>query len=84
MTPSPPAPDDSFSLFVREPSDERPEYPVKFALLGALGDLALSRINHQVYEYTSTSHPKSLREVYFCDTVTDCDKPRFLMELYSR
>ena len=84
MTPSPPAPDDSFSLFVREPSDERPEYPVKFALLGALGDLALSRINHQVYEYTSTIHPKSLREVYFCDTVTDCDKPRFLMELYSR
>ncbi|MED5419805.1 MAG: hypothetical protein VYA27_13940, partial [Verrucomicrobiota bacterium] len=73
MTPPPPPPDDSFSLFVREPSDERPEYPIKFALFGAFGDLALSRINKQVYEYTTRTHPKSLLEVYLCDTVPDAD-----------
>ena len=84
MTPAPPASDDSFSLFVRDPSAERPEYPVKFALFGALGDLALSRINHQVHEYTSTVYPKSLREVYFCGRVADYDTPGLIGELYSR
>ena len=83
MTPAPPASDDSFSLFVRDPSAERPEYPVKFALFGALGDLALSRINHQVHEYTSTVYPKSLREVYFCGRVADYDTPGLIGELYS-
>ncbi len=84
MTPSPSAPDDSFSLFVREPSGERPEYPVKFALFGAFGDLALSRINRQLYEYISTIHPKSLLEVYLCDIISDSSEPRLLAELYSR
>ena len=83
MTPSPSAPDDSFSLFVREPSGERPEYPVKFALFGAFGDLALSRINRQLYEYISTIHPKSLLEVYLCDIISDSSEPRLLAELYS-
>ena len=78
MTPSPPAPDDSFSLFVREPSGERPEYPVKFALFGAFGDLALSRINKQLYEYISTIHPKSLLEVYLCDIIPDSSEARLL------
>ncbi|HAO97119.1 MAG TPA: hypothetical protein DCQ96_13750 [Verrucomicrobiales bacterium] len=82
-TPEAPSPD-SFELFVRDPSDERPEYPVKFALFGALGDLALSRINHQVHEYTSTVYPKSLREVYFCGRTPDYDRSRFIGELYSK
>ena len=82
-TPEAPSPD-SFELFVRDPSDERPEYPVKFALFGALGDLALSRINHQVHEYTSTVYPKSLREIYFCGRAPDYDRPRFIGELYSK
>ncbi len=84
MTPPPPPPDDSFSLFVREPSDERPEYPIKLALFGAFGDLSLSRINKQVYEYTTRTHPKSLLEVYLCDTIPDSNESRLLAELYCR
>ena len=57
------------SIFVFNKLSIRRRYPVNFVLMGILGDLCLSRINNEIFEYTETEQVKPLNKVFMCDTL---------------
>jgi hypothetical protein len=74
------------SFFVFDKLSIRRRYPVNFVLMGVLGDLCLSRINNEIFEYTETEQVKPLNKVFMCDTLPGprVNFKRFLKTLYVK
>lgn len=61
-------------------------YPVNFLLMGVLGDLCLTRVNNDIFDYADTEQLKPLNQVFMCDVLPGPDKNPidFLKELYKK
>ena len=73
-------------LFVHKEIKRRRHFPVIYVQLGVLGDLCLTRINKEIFDYSRKASATPFHEIYLCDIV---DSPsnssaRFLSYLYQK
>lgn len=84
-----PLPDDGCAgnkFFVFEKLSIRRSYPINFVLMGVLGDLCLTKINNEIFEYVTTNQFTPLNRVFMCDILpkSEADIVRFIKELYEK
>jgi len=73
-------------FFVFDKLSLRRLYPVNFVLMGVLGDLCLTRVNNEIFDYADNEQLKPLNQVFMCDVLPGPDKNPidFLKELYKK
>ncbi len=76
-------------LFVHLPRLKKDiKTPITYVQLGVLGDLCLSRVNQEIYDYHKAQTDTPIRTVFLCDTFMKVDTPSgkcdFLAYLYKK
>lgn len=73
-------------FFVFDILSIRRSYPINFVLMGVLGDLCLTRINNEIFEYVTTDQVTPLSRVFMCDIldISEIDLVRFIKEIYEK
>jgi hypothetical protein len=74
------------NFFVFPKLERRRLYPVNFVLMGVLGDLCLTRVNNEIFDYKANEQLKPLDQVFMCDVLPGPEsKPiDFFKELYKK
>ena len=74
----------SFELFTRNLLGSEIVGSVNYVQVGVLGDLCLSRVNKEIFEYNEGKKDHPFGKIFMCDLVKISSKGVFLYELYLK